>query len=455
MAEARDSDKIVESDSTGVKNIMKNRVEFLLFPACAMSLGWAFRGFIGGGPLGAMIPGAMVTLALAWLLGREEPSARNGMVAAFGAVGIGLGGQMTYGQTVGLASDFATMPWGLLGLALKGAIWGLSGGAVLGLAFTMRRYSRAQVIVALAAMLAATWAGWRWANLPKLIYFSNRLDRPREEMWAGLLLGTVAMLAVLLAMRWNAVLLRFALASFVGGGLGFGLGGALLAAGRNSTLNAEFWPWWKGMEYTFGLLFGLALGWAAGRSRAELAGDREASESDGEASANSLSGMPLMLASIVLVGAAACFEYAGTLRFGYSVAGVVLLIVALYSEALAWHIAMTLTCFSFLMDLAEAYYGDLEIGPAWIGLALAMAGALAFWKVVESLRVAERDVLPKMFLLMTLTAFAVTTISSAMRAWYGHPSYVEYAMFVVATFIVWRIYAWLRAGERVDMASSV
>ena len=140
--------------------------------ACAMSLGWAFRGFIGGGPLGAMIPGAMVALALAWLLAMddwaagEEVSARTGMVAAFGAVGIGFGGQMTYGQTVGLASDVATMPWGLLGLTLKGAIWGLSGGAVLGLGFTIRRYSRMQVAAALGAMLAGTWAGWRWVNVP-------------------------------------------------------------------------------------------------------------------------------------------------------------------------------------------------------------------------------------------------------------------------------------------------
>ena len=38
---------------------------FILFPALAMSVAWGFRGFIGGGPLGAMIPGALAALALA------------------------------------------------------------------------------------------------------------------------------------------------------------------------------------------------------------------------------------------------------------------------------------------------------------------------------------------------------------------------------------------------------
>lgn len=436
-------------------DMTNNRVAFLIFPACAMSLGWAFRGFIGGGPLGAMIPGTMVTLALAWLLGREQQRTNCGIVAAFGAVGIGFGGQMTYGQTVGLASDIATMPWGLLGLALKGAIWGLLGGAVLGLAFTVRRYSRTQVMSALGAMLAATWAGWRLVNLPKLIYFSNQLDRPREEVWAGLLLGALAMLAVLLMMRWNVPLLRFALASFVGGGLGFGLGGALLAAGRNSMLNPQFWPWWKGMEYTFGLLFGLALGWAAWRSREELAEGREATGPSRAVEPRALNGVLLLIASVALVAAGVWFEFSGVLRFGYSIAGAVLLTVALYSEALAWHIAMTMTCFAFLMDVAEEFYRGSEIGYMWVGVAMSAAGALVFWKAVERIRAKQRDVLPTMFLLMTMTAFAVTTVSTAVQGWHGRAPYAEYVMFVAATFVVWRIYARLRSGERACAGSSI
>ena len=37
---------------------------YVLFPGIAMLLGWGLRGYIGGGPFGAMIPGCFVALAL-------------------------------------------------------------------------------------------------------------------------------------------------------------------------------------------------------------------------------------------------------------------------------------------------------------------------------------------------------------------------------------------------------
>ena len=159
-----------------------------------MSLGWGLRGYIGGGPFGAMIPGAMVALALCRLLGVSGE--RAALAAAFGAVSVGFGGEMTYGQTVGFVRDPATLAWGLTGLALKGSIWGLAGGAFLAAGFAAVPWRR--LVAALGAFLAAMAAGWAAANHPKLIYFSNRVDLPREEMWAGLLLGG---LAFWLAMR--------------------------------------------------------------------------------------------------------------------------------------------------------------------------------------------------------------------------------------------------------------
>jgi len=422
-----------------------NRSLFLLFPACTMSLGWAFRGFIGGGPLGAMIPGAMVAIAVAWLLGRQ--AGESGVVAAFGAIGVGFGGQMTYGQTVGLASDSATMPWGLLGLALKGAIWGLLGGTVIGLAFTIRRYTRVQVAGGLVLMLAATWAGWRFVNLPKLIYFSNRFDRPREELWAGLLAGAIVLLGCLLRLRKNAPLLRFALASFAGGGLGFGLGGALLAAGRNSPLDPAYWPWWKGMEYTFGLLFGLAIGWAAWRSRDELAGETPAPH------AEPLRGVPLLLAVILAIGVGLSFEYAVPLRFNFSVIGAGLLVVALCEEALAWHVAVTMTYFAFAVDLAEAFAGDLAFGPMWVGWVFATTTSLLVWYVLEAWREGEIDLLPRAFLLVTLSAFAVASAKTAMQILRQTGPHVEYPLFVLATALVcWLFRRW---QQRMSRASFV
>jgi len=78
------------------------------------------RGYIGGGPLGAMIPGAMIGLALCLLLGREKEA---GIITVFAAIGIGFGGQETYGQTVGLSVKPETFSWGITGFFLKGGIW--------------------------------------------------------------------------------------------------------------------------------------------------------------------------------------------------------------------------------------------------------------------------------------------------------------------------------------------
>ena len=105
-----------------------------------MSLGWGWWGFIGGGPLGAMIPGAMIAMVLCLLLCRDGEDAA--VIAAFGAVAMGFGGEMTYGQTVGMTLPADTRWWGLLGLFVKGAVWGLLGGAVLGLGFVREQYQR-------------------------------------------------------------------------------------------------------------------------------------------------------------------------------------------------------------------------------------------------------------------------------------------------------------------------
>src|SRR6185437_9835536 len=72
---------------------------FILFPAISMMLGWGLRGFIGGGPYGAMIPGAMVTFVICMLL--DIPLMFATIVVVFGTAGTAMGGEMTYGQTIG------------------------------------------------------------------------------------------------------------------------------------------------------------------------------------------------------------------------------------------------------------------------------------------------------------------------------------------------------------------
>ena len=105
------------------------------------------------------------------------------------------GGQETYGQTVGLSLQPETFWWAILGFVIKGAAWGLLGGAFIGIALDRQRYTATQLLAGFAIMIFGTWLGWQYLNNPKLIYFSNRLDRPREELWAGLWLGGLLLLA--------------------------------------------------------------------------------------------------------------------------------------------------------------------------------------------------------------------------------------------------------------------
>ena len=224
--------------------------QWCLLGAIAMSLGWGLRGSIGGGSLGAMIPGAMIGLVLCLLLDRHSDS---GLIAAFAAIGVGFGGQETYGQTVGLSLQPETFWWAILGFVIKGAVWGLLGGAFIGIALDRQRHTTAQLLAGFAIMVLGTWLGWQYLNSPKLVYFSNRFDQPREELWAGLWLGGL----LLLAWVRSRVPSLFALYGAIGGGIGFGLGASLQPMGRVVWAGMPL-GWWKAMELTFGGLLGLA-----------------------------------------------------------------------------------------------------------------------------------------------------------------------------------------------------
>lgn len=415
---------------------------YLVFPGVAMSLGWAFRGFIGGGPLGAMIPGAMVALALCWLLGRWS-GVGVGMIAAFGAVGVGFGGQMTYGQTVGLASDLSTVCWGVLGLALKGGIWGFSGGAVLGLAFTISRCRPGRTLLGLGMMVAGTWLGWYTVNAPKLIYFSNRLDRPREEMWAGLLLGALGLLLCCAVSPVNRTMWRFALYGLLGGWFGFGLGGVLISAGRNSSLDPAFWPWWKGMEYTFGLLFGVSLGYALWRERETLREIAGFAAIRPQARLSGAGGL-LMLVLLGFLTAGFNFEYVSFSRFDYTIAGAALLGLALYHEVVAWHIAITMTNLAFLFDLGEAAAMQWKVMSLETSMVAAVLLTIPVWWLVEQVRKNGARAVPDGFHLILWAAFAVTTAKTAGSTFLlGHQP-VEYALFVAMALLLWWLTAWMR-----------
>lgn len=391
--------------------------QWLFWPAVVMSLGWALRGYIGGGPLGAMIPGALVAMVLLMLLRPGGGSTRNteaatvtATVAAFGAIGIGLGGQMTYGQTIGLALGEATRTWGLLGLALKGGIWGLLGNGVLALGLLRPSLGKRTVALCLALVAVGAQAGWKLVNEPKLIYFSNLLDRPRKECWAGLLL---AALLVLLYLQWQrpqaaAVVRGFAWRGLVCGAIGFGLGGYIQVLGKGWS-QSPLIGYWKQMELFFGAMLGLGLGWSAWRFRAMLAGQsgqeaeaspgpgrqRERGEGDkkqggngqgGKGQAGIMQGRIMQsVLSLALVGLALVAQEAPW-QMSYTFVGMALLGMVLRWPWLGWQVAITLTFAAFWIDFVEA---RPDWGTGWVGVALWAAVSLgtlavAWWLTGEA-----------------------------------------------------------------------
>ena len=344
---------------------------WILFPALTMSLGWALRGYIGGGPLGAMIPGALVALCLCLLVERDGDDAA--VIAAFGAIGIGFGGQETYGQTIGLAFDPATRWWGLTGLAVKGAVWGLLGGGVLALSMVRQRFTFPQIAIALLAMGLATQAGWKLINEPKLVYFSNLHEKPRPELWAGLGLGGLALLGWLN----DRVLWSFAKRGALLGGIGFAAGGAIQVAGR-ALHPTQLIGYWKIMELLLGAMLGAAFGSAAWRWRHDLARRPKPEVTLAPA-------IHLALAIAVVLAALAIHQ--APARASYTLVGVPMLLVAFYLPAAAWHMAITLTYTAFALDYRE-HHPDLSRLPLLAAVALSSLGVawlVARWRSARML----------------------------------------------------------------------
>ncbi len=331
-----------------------------------MMLGWGLRGFIGGGPFGAMIPGAMVALCLCLLYKRQDAA----IVAAFAAVGVGIGGEMTYGQTVGFIVHAETFWWGFLGLALKGGIWGLVAGAVIGMAFTP---STRLVVGGSIAMAIATQIGWKFFNEPKLVYFSNLNDKPRAEIWFGFLLAGLALLVWLGYQQHLQPALRLALAGFVGGFVGFGFGGAIQGVGRIyfPDLNLH---WWKYMEFFFGFCFGGAIAWAWRHSDLPSA----------EPLIDSPPAYVELPAAAVLTALTFWLSRNVGTRFTYLLIGGAILILITRFRWLGWHVALTTTFAATMLDSARYWSYEYKRGTPEPAYAVAILLSFCFGWLVRN-----------------------------------------------------------------------
>lgn len=346
-----------------------------------MMLGWGLRGYIGGGPFGAMIPGAMVAICLSMLL--NLPVKLASVFVVFGVVAIGLGGEMTYGQTLGFLRNPETMWWGTLGTTVKGSIWGLLGGIVLALGINYERLSSRAIIFSLFLLMVGMLIGFKLINQPMLVYFSDR-SNPRPESWGALLAGAI-FLFVFLWIKLDAVsfkiIWRFAFFGMIGGGLGFGLGGLWMVLGSHVDDGYIFAEWWKAMEFTFGLLLGAFLGLAAWLSRKHIAYLTIYPDVKPEAAKSKI--LKDLLGTLI-VGLLIFWAIAAWLdpivdaipkgpRFtmpdltdvaimfsNYAFYGTLMIVAAIFFPASAWQLAITLTFCHTVIDLMQDVYPPTE-----------------------------------------------------------------------------------------------
>jgi len=437
------------------KAAKQSLLQFLLFPGVAMLLGWGLRGYIGGGPFGAMIPGAMVALAIAMLL-KMKPG-YSSIIVVFGVIGVGLGGEMTYGQTLGFLRNPDTVWWGILATTIKGAVWGIGGGALIGLGFIYHRIPKKIYIVAFVLLLIGILIGFKLINDPKLIYFSDPVNKPRSESWGGLLFGAIAVIVYLKIKIEKAdfsIIYNFAKWGLIGGALGFGLGGLWFVLGSLMT-DILFTSWWKMMEFTFGLLLGMGLGYAAWKCRSKIDNTVEITDSHSSLSVWPELGITLLISLSVYLIIPGLLEplaesmmdqpglpgkiVGNVLRMfvNYAFYGFVMVLIVLYRNAFAWQIGITLTFCHTIID----YMRDLRPAPEvhvndWIQLAVVAIATFIVAYLVAIYR-RKRNINNSMMQILVWSTVTIAFLSLASDIFVeGKFQYTDIASIIVKTLFV-------------------
>lgn len=407
---------------------------FIIFPAIAMLLGWGLRGYIGGGPFGAMIPGAMVAISISLLL--ELPPAVASVFVLFGVVGIGLGGEMTYGQTIGFLRNSDTMWWGTLGLTLKGGVWGFLGGIVLAMGLIYDRLSKKTILITFLLLLAGMLVGFKLINQPMVIYFSDPV-KPRSESWGALLVGAITILIFLKNKVESSdfkTISRFAFWGLIGGAAGFGLGGFWIVMGSHFPKEFVFQSWWKAMEFTFGLLFGATLGYAAWLSRNEIVFEKSVDPTKStisykpvlkEIALTFLAGILIFwlfsaildpvvetgkgVAGFTMIG----FADIAKIFSNYAFFGLILIAFAMRFPFIAWQFSITLTFCHTVIDLMKGFFS--EDNSSITGLLLILLLTLVVSMLTAWFQ-RRQNLLQNLFLLLIWSTMSVAFLRLAIKS---------------------------------------
>jgi len=291
----------------------------IVLAGLAMSVGWGIRGDYGH-EAGAMIPGALLGLAVCVASGREDWRRRATIMGMCGAIGWAFGGQMSYGRVIGYTavSSLPDVLYGYASLFIIGGLWAGIGSAILAISVTqpasqLERFARPLVALGIVWVILAL-TGWtdrlaeRWylndtdwvgassallvAGACALVFPSDRracaliavlaggwwagylilvgalglhMTPPRSDNWAGCV-GLFIALLTYLWRRKDRAALTLAMYGFLVGGIGFVLGDWTNMLGRaqwgpigryEALQGLDYWKW---MEQLFGLVMGLGVG---------------------------------------------------------------------------------------------------------------------------------------------------------------------------------------------------
>lgn len=436
----------------------QTKLAYILFPGIAMLLGWGLRGYIGGGPFGAMIPGAMIGIAVCLLL--DLSPTYSALVTVFAVVGVGLGGEMTYGQTLRYIRDVDTVGFGTIGTTVKGAVWGLSSGLFLAIGLFHGRIGKRIVGIGMVLLFIGMLLGFKLINDPKLIYFSDPINNPRAESWAAIGVGALLFLGWLRMKLPDCdfkVVGSFALWGTVGGGVGFGLGGLWLFMGAELKL-AWFTNWWKMIEFSFGMILGMALGWAAWLNRKYVQTVTQVTEKDDAkplwtelAVAAIMSLAIFWLLPLVLEPLVESTGYSQGLVSGvvhdflrivinYAFVGFLLLMAGYWGSGFAWQMAITLTFCHTMIDLMVDLGGETEIQTS---LAFQILGTLltSFLVAFLTARFARSsNTLRRMMQLLVWSTLFVATLKLITQVTWEEIATTTPALLVGKVFFVYLVF---------------
>lgn len=247
----------------------------VLFAGFAVSYGWGVRGFVIGGEKGALLPGALMGVSVAFFAAGDKGIEHFLFFAATGALTMFYGGTETYAQTMSfiLHRDmegpyYKKVKTGVVGIFLKGALWfSIPGFALAMLPGALSgKYSMWDIIIMFALFPVVSFIGTRIFNVPydkennrfPKFYFSH--DR-REEWGSNVMI--IAVLSIFAIIRGDFFALGAGAAGFITGGLGFLIGLIMYDIERRkgdkiffSLHKKHCIDGWKIMEHAFGAFAG-------------------------------------------------------------------------------------------------------------------------------------------------------------------------------------------------------